>query len=179
MKNKLLKLLCSLTFCFGFIASSQAGLITTYNPEDVNDNIRSDAIQDWFSIDLLEKPEYFTLSFMWKDQGWGNRKGRLFYRTDNMNWQSFGLLAEHKYTSHDITVNANQFNVTTLPNSLDFGYIVGGGGGHRLLINNATLTVQNANNAGLSVAAANVPEPSTLAIFALAVIGLAARRFQK
>ncbi|OUR76073.1 hypothetical protein A9Q75_16650 [Colwellia psychrerythraea] len=169
MKLKLLKILLPLTFCFGLITNAQANLITNYNPEDVNSSVISNDIQNWFTVDVSDELDSFILSFDWKDQGFGNRKGKLFYSIAGINWTDLGLLAEHNLTSHSVLVNRSELDFFNTPTTLDFGFVVGGGGGHSLSVSNVALTVTNTN----------VPEPSTLAIFAFAMIGLASRKFKK
>jgi hypothetical protein len=166
MKLKFLKVLLSLTFCFGLITNVQASLITNYNPVDVNSNIRSNDIQNWFSVDVSDELDSFTLSFDMVDQGYGNKKGKLFYSIAGVNWTDFGLLAEHSTTSYSISIDLSEVTINA-PTTLDFGFVVGGGGGHTLSVSNVALAVTK------------VPEPTTLAIFSLAMLGLASRRFKK
>ena len=78
------------------------------------------------------------------------------------------MLAEHNLTSHSVLVNRSELDFFNTPTTLDFGFVVGGGG-HSLSVSNVALTVTSTN----------VPEPSTLAIFAFAMIGLASRKFKK
>ena len=169
MTLKFLKVLLPLTFWFGLITNAQAGLITNYKPLNVNSSVSSNDIQNWFSVDVSDELDSFTLSFNIKDQGKGNTKGRLFYSLAGVNWTDFGLLAKHDLTSHSISVNRSQLAVFNAPTTLDFGFVVGGGGGHKLYVTNVALTVTNTK----------VPEPTTLAIFALGLIGLASRRLKK
>ena len=167
MKLNFLKVLIPLTLCIGFITNAQAGLITNFDISGVNSSDSSGTVQDWFSVELTNEFDFFTLSFNWKDQGWGNRKGRLYYSLSGTDWTNFGLLAGHQFTEQMNTITRSQLASFTQPITLNFGYVVGGGGGHNLQVNNATLAVTN------------VPEPSTLAIFALGMIGLASRKFKK
>ena len=167
MKFNLLKALIPFIFCLGFITNAQAGLITNYDLDDVSSGVASDAVQDWFSLGLSNEFDFFTLSFNWKDQGWGNRKGMLYYNFTGAGWTSFGLLAEHVFTEQMVTITRSQLAPFTQPATLALGYVVGGGGGHHLQVNNATLAVTD------------VPTPATLAIFALGLLGLASRRLKK
>jgi hypothetical protein len=164
MKLNLLKALIPFILCFGFTTNAQAGLITNYDLADVNSTVASNSIKDWFSVEISNDFDFFTLAFSWKDQGWGNRKGKLFYNLSGTGWISLGLLAGHAFTDHMITLTRSQLASFTQATTLNFGYRVGGGGGHSLQVNNATLAVTN------------VPTPTTLAIFALALLGLASRR---
>ncbi|KGJ89178.1 PEP-CTERM sorting domain-containing protein [Colwellia psychrerythraea] len=164
IKFNFLKALIPLVLCFGFITNAQAGLITNYDLADVNSGVSSNSVKDWFSLEISNEFDFFTLSFNWKDQGWGNRKGKLFYNLSDTGWISFGLLAEHVFTEQMVTITRSQLASFTQAATLNFGYRVGGGGGHRLQVNNATLAVTN------------IPTPTTLTIFALALLGLASRR---
>ena len=167
MKFNFLKVLLPLTLCFGFMASAQASLITSYNPTDINSSYASNSVQDWFDVEISNQFESFDLSFNWGDQGWGNRKGRLYYSISGENWIDFGLLAEHSFTDQLVSITRNELAFFDQPTTLKFGYVVGGGGGHRLNVNNINLAVNE------------IPEPTTLAIFALAMLGLASRKTSK
>jgi len=167
MKINFLKVLIPLTLCFGLITNAQAGLITNYDLSELNSSDSSGTVQDWFSVDLSNEFDFFTLSLKWKDQGWGNRKGRLFYSFAGEGWTNFGLLANHAFTEQMVTVTRSELAAFTQPTTLSFGYVVGGGGGHRLQVETARLAVTD------------VPTPTTLAIFSLGILGLASRRFKK
>lgn len=141
---------------------AQAGMIQ-YNLPNVSNSNSTDAINNWFSTSAINGTlDSFTLSMNWKDQGWGNRKGRIFYRTDTSGWQDLGILAEHFWTSPMVTIMH-----TLDTNRLHLGYIVGGGGGHRLYINNAQLTLTT------------VPEPASLGVMAAGIAGLVMLRRRK
>merc|ERR1719482_1088912 len=75
------------------------------------------------------------LTCRWHDQGWGNRKGMVFARTAGGAWHSLARSAAPHATAR-LTVQ--------LPPSLrgrraQFGYRVGGGGGHSLSIEGAVV----------------------------------------
>jgi hypothetical protein len=175
VNNLLKKILCPLILCIGFINSAQAGLIENYDLLDVNSSIRSDNTQSWFAVNVTDEFYSLTLSLDWYDQGWGNRKGQINFRLNGFDWLSSGLLASHGLLSESVTITrAELLAVNTLslavvtPTTLEIGYVVGGGGGHKLRIRDASLTVTNVSNLPAVI---DVPEPSSLALLMLAALG--------
>ncbi len=159
--TRLSKFLAAVTLAVASVGT-QAGVIE-YNAPNVSNYSSTDAIRGWFSTGNIDQNiESFTLSMRWRDQGWGNRKGRIYYRTDTSGWQNLGILAQHYWTNPVVTV-LNHFDTSRL----HFGYVVGGGGGHRLFIRNAKLSVSA------------VPEPAALGLFAAGVAGLVLLRRRK
>lgn len=180
MKNLLKKILLPLVLCVGFINSAQAGLIENHSLSNVDSNISSNNIQNWFSVNTTNGFDFFTLSFNWRDQGWGNQKGKIFYRLEGFDWLSIDTFAKHSWTSESITVTRKELmTLSTLPRfalasqktsqpKLEIGFVVGGGGGHKLFVRNAALAITN------------VPEPSSLALLMLGALGFtAAKRNRK
>ncbi len=161
--NKLLRsLLIGSMLVTGLAVNAQAGVINYTLPDVTNYNYaRDDHIYNWFSTDVItDEVESFTLNFNWRDQGWGNRKGRIYYSSGDSGWQYLGVLAEHTWTSISKTIfstSAADFDVAPI----NFGYVVGGGGGHRLYIRNASLSIMTA-----------VPEPGSLVLLGLGIAGL-------
>merc|ERR1719420_1739258 len=75
------------------------------------------------------------LTCHWHDQGWGNRKGMVFGRTAGGTWHSL---------ARSVAPHATARLTVQLPPSLcgrrvQFGYRVGGGGGHSLSIEGAVV----------------------------------------
>ena len=78
------------------------------------------------------------LTCRWHDQGWGNRKGMVFGRTAGGAWHPL---------SRSVAPHATARLTVQLPPSLrgrrvQFGYRVGGGGGHEIHIEQAVVNVQ-------------------------------------
>ena len=108
----------------------------------------------WFHLtpNILKSKKIHTIRFRcaWKDQGWGNRKGRLIIREDsaknqytNNNGQANLVghkifetnIAEHQYTSLKIHFQPEPGKTYTM------SYVVGGGGGHELCIKNPKVSM--------------------------------------
>ena len=115
-----------------------------------NEELFSYALDGWAEIatsttivsSKLTKESKATLKFSWRDQGWGNRKGKLRVRLihaetgeDIASTPEYGI-APHEYTTVDEHFG---FNHGLVRNSLE-GYrfvvevVVGGGGGHELYV---------------------------------------------
>ena len=80
------------------------------------------------------------LTAEWHDQGWGNRKGMVFARTGGGTWHAL---------SRNVAPHATARLAVQLPPSLrgrrvQFGYRVGGGGGHSLSIEGAVVQLDTA-----------------------------------
>merc|ERR1719456_1646020 len=80
------------------------------------------------------------LTCHWHDQGWGNRKGMVFARTAGGSWHPL---------SRSVAPHATARLTVQLPPSLrgrrvQFGYRVGGGGGHSLSIKGAVVQLDTA-----------------------------------
>ena len=83
------------------------------------------------------------LTAEWHDQGWGNRKGLVFARTTGGTpyygrWQ---LLSGNE-APHAITRLGVQLPSSLRRRRIQFGYRVGGGGGHEIHIEQAVVNVQ-------------------------------------
>merc|ERR1719409_826140 len=117
-------------------ASSQRGNASTSSQRgnavrlsDVLSYVISDNITPWGG----EIEGATGLTCRWHDQGWGNRKGMVFARTAGGAWHPL---------SRSVAPHATARLTVQLPPSLrgrrvQFGYRVGGGGGHSLSIERA------------------------------------------
>lgn len=100
----------------------------------------------------------------WKDQGWGNQKGRLYLKPDpkrgNEYHDIFGTHAPHNWQTAKATVSMSELNM--LPgDSLSLCYKVGGGGGHALYAKDIVVIFKGAKEAA---GAQNVEEAIPVAI---------------
>ena len=157
------KILTIVASLLAFSLPSSAAIITNINLDDVNDYTNSNSLMLWESVGgITGSIDSFDLTLTWKDQGWGNLKGRLYYEIDSLG-PVYIDIASHSWVTETLSVD----NIMA-PNGSDFSlyYVVGGGGGHSLHIQNASLSISS------------VPEPSVLALMGLGIAGLgfAARR---
>lgn len=162
--KSIFKAVMAVSLVIGSLTVAQAAPIvtTSYDLPDVNNYTSSYDLVNWFSTGIIGgEVESFELSFNWVDQGWGNQKGKIFYNIDNSGWTDLGLVAGHSLSSPVVTVSgfSNLYSST-----IDFAYLVGGGGGHELFIDSVTLDVT-----------ADVPAPATAALL-LGGIALMMRR---
>jgi hypothetical protein len=98
---------------------------------DVRDGTGSDAVLSWG--DEIEAVTTFSCS--WNDQGWGNRKGMIFAKTSEGEWTPLSAnAAPHASERLDVMMPEQLSRAR-----LQFGYRVGGGGGHALMITNAVI----------------------------------------
>merc|ERR1719409_351308 len=124
-------------------ASSQRGNASTSSQRgnavrlsDVLSYVISDNITPWGG----EIEGATGLTCRWHDQGWGNRKGMVFARTTGGAWHPL---------SRSVAPHATARLTVQLPPSLrgrrvQFGYRVGGGGGHSLSIKGAVVQLDTA-----------------------------------
>lgn len=158
MSQKLIKVVGLVIGLLGFSSASNAIIYTsTYDLTDVNDYTNSNALILWESQGSVPgRISSIDLSLTWKDQGWGNHKGRIYYQIADLAPVFVGL------ATHDWVTESFYFENLWSPYNSSFTlfYTVGGGGGHSLHINNASLTITS------------VPEPATLTIMGLGMVGL-------
>ena len=87
------------------------------------------------------------ITLTWKDQGHGNRKGRIFARfkdsPKNTGYYKISGLAEHSFKTQKLkfpaVISEKKINNDTV---LELWYVVGGGGGHKLFIKDAHFSVK-------------------------------------
>merc|ERR1719324_1153620 len=118
----------------GNSASSQRG--NAIRLSDVLSYVISDNITPWGG----EIEGATGLTCRWHDQGWGNRKGMVFGRTTGGAWHPL---------ARSVAPHATARLTAQLPPSLrgrrvQFGYRVGGGGGHSLSIEGAVVQLDTA-----------------------------------
>ena len=115
----------------------------------VNDSTRSNNKIPWFSKDFAAGTDLtnMRLRMNWRDQGWGGRKGRVFAKLNpGTDWVDVAGLAEHKMSTVNVPLPEAIRKVLTGPAKLELAYVVGGGGGHRLIINNGRLVIPKSDN---------------------------------
>ena len=113
----------------GSSASSQRG--NAIRLDNVHSYVISDNITPWGG----EIEGATGLTCRWHDQGWGNRKGMVFGRTTGGAWHPLSRSAAPHATAR-LTV---QLPPSLRGRRVQFGYRVGGGGGHSLSIKGAVV----------------------------------------
>ena len=96
---------------------------------DVHDRSAHDNVIPWGG--QIEGATGLTAE--WYDQGWGNRKGMVFARRPGGQW----LPLAEEVAPHQRRALEVQLPVGLVGASIQFGYRVGGGGGHEICIENA------------------------------------------
>lgn len=141
--------------------NAKASIINDFDLPYVDDSTRSDALILWDIFDDIQGSILsFELTMTWNDQGWGNQKGRVFYQINDLD-PVFIELASHRSLTQTFSI---QDILAPAGSALRLFYTVGGGGGHRIFISNASISITS------------VPEPSTLALFSLVLAGAAFSR---
>ena len=95
----------------------------------------------FYSPVMLQRVKSITMTFRWKDQGFGNRKGMVWIellRASEViatSHEDYHFIAPHEYenkevviTNHPVVDNIRKGDI------LEFKINVGGGGGHRLFL---------------------------------------------
>ena len=118
----------------GSSASSQRG--NAIRLDNVHSYVISDNITPWGG----EIEGATGLTCRWHDQGWGNRKGMVFGRTTGGAWHPLSRSAAPHATAR-LTV---QLPPSLRGRRVQFGYRVGGGGGHSLSIKGAVVQLDTA-----------------------------------
>ena len=117
----------------GNSASAQRGTLrgNVIRLSNVHSFVISDCITPWDG----EIEGATGLTCRWHDQGWGNRKGMVFGRTTGGAWHPLSRSAAPHATAR-LTV---QLPPSLRGRRVQFGYRVGGGGGHSLSIKGAVV----------------------------------------
>ena len=125
----------------GNSASAQRGTLrgNVIRLSNVHSFVISDCITPWGG----EIEGATGLTCRWHDQGWGNRKGMVFARTTGGTpyygtWQPLS----GNEAPHAITRLGVQLPFSLRGRRVQFGYRVGGGGGHEIHIEQAVVNVQ-------------------------------------
>ena len=138
------------TFCTNGAGSWQVDLGEAADVEHVNvefseslpnvKNSTSDSfVKLWHAIDTASTTvsATATLELTWIDQGFGRRAGHIYARKDGSDWVNVSTdAAKHTWTRASFDVPAEM-----LGGKLELGYIVGGGGGHKLTITDAAVKI--------------------------------------
>ena len=88
----------------------------------------------------VQESEAAKLALTWWDQGWGNQKGKLYARlAGSADWAPLSEeLAPHAAARLELFLPPALCGVGG--KEVEFGFVVGGGGGHQLQIQDAVLT---------------------------------------
>jgi len=110
---------------------------------NVVSSVRSNDWQPWCTVSSgpLSAGTIISFTMSWKDQGWGYRKGRVAL-TENIDGEEDPLA--HFYTDrapHSRATHRDSYTLAQDVDNLEFRFRVGGGGGHRIYINDFEYTV--------------------------------------
>lgn len=124
-----------------------------FRPVDYHEG---DAERIWFRffpIVLTNPVHTIRFSCSFHDQGWGNRRGKLYIRQDkNENNYQGDIIAESPIASHEETDIYIQFRPEP-GQKYTMCYVIGGGGGHELYIKYPQVQTLFYHNAGVVDAA--------------------------
>ena len=127
--------------CIGCMASSMGSSASSQRGNAIRlDNVHSYVISDNITPWGGEIEGATGLTCRWHDQGWGNRKGMVFGRTTGGAWHPLSRSAAPHATAR-LTV---QLPPSLRGRRVQFGYRVGGGGGHSLSIKGAVVQLDTA-----------------------------------
>ena len=115
----------------------------------------SEGSNSWFlyskSKDLVQtdihRMKGLHVSFNWKDQGWGNQKSRVAVKVMNRTDEVFRIedwnKAPHIKETVSVMYDEDHYFVKNLVAGyrLELWYVVGGGGGHRLEVENFSVDI--------------------------------------
>lgn len=123
----------------------------------VNSSHCGDDVQLWIALDSKAAASG-QLTLRWKDQGFGNHKGRIHARSNGGQWVCLTKdPAAHDWETLDISLPPAVLG----GQKLELGYVVGGGGGHSLTVSDASLSFKagagGADTSSLALGAGKVP----------------------
>ena len=128
-------------------AGSASELVTEL--ADVSDSSSTSAWQPWGCPLTFDKPlKSAKITLTWKDQGWGNKQGRVGLAQGGDDDRAASGLASHAWVTETIDLSVGQIPNDMQP--LQPTYVVGGGGGHQLYVKDATLVVELDDDADVS-----------------------------
>ena len=113
--------------------------------------------EKWFDGPKIDKKiRSIVISFKWKDQGWGNRKGNVWLKIIREGEviletsSSLCGLAEHKWGEVNVYLGKEQNVVSQFKPGDKYRFMqnVGGGGGHSLYIKNFEVALRLENEDG-------------------------------
>ena len=89
-----------------------------------------------------------SISWQWKDQGWGNQKGQLTFKVirdgNEMISSDTSTIAEHSWSTqrYIYEVDSQLLNSSQQGDIFEIWYLVGGGGGHQLYIRDMKIEIE-------------------------------------
>lgn len=117
--------------------------------KEIHDFESSDCWNVWHRVVLTGKIGAIECKWNWVDQGWGNRKGgvRIKLKKGNMEYfYRFEEVCDHNETLLEkiLTIDncSKLIKKSAIEDELVFEYIVGGGGGHSLVITDAEINIR-------------------------------------
>jgi hypothetical protein len=118
---------------------------TLHQFPSINSSAVSDDVLPHQCVAAPHGLETVTISCQWKDQGFGNMKGRLkleIKRGDERicSQDCFGL-APHALESRSKTFTASELQNPRGQDIISIGYVVGGGGGHQLFVDDLKISL--------------------------------------
>jgi len=116
---------------------------------DVNSSIRSNDWQPWCMVSSgpLSAGTVISFSMNWNDQGWGYQKGRVALVEDIGEEDPLRHFQTDK-APHSRASHAESVTLAQDVDNLEFRFRVGGGGGHRITIQDFSYTVTEPDNGG-------------------------------
>merc|ERR1711879_742844 len=109
---------------------------------DVNSSVRSNDWQPWCMVSSgpLSAGTVISFSMNWNDQGWGYQKGRVALVEDIGEEDPLRHFQTDK-APHSRASHAESYTLAQDVDNLEFRFRVGGGGGHRITIQDFSYTV--------------------------------------
>jgi hypothetical protein len=137
----------------GIVSSSGEKVNFKTDSSSIKSSTASDDRQHHKTLIVPDGFEELSVFCRWKDQGFGNQKGRLFVkverricddqscRTDVICDQDCFGLAPHEWEMRRIQFSAKELNNPQANDEVKIEYIVGGGGGHQLMVEDLKVAI--------------------------------------